>query len=185
MSEPNTNNDAAAEARKGLMDAVAGKAKEVAGAITGKDALAEEGQLQQASAAARKDANSREAIAQTTLEQTTAELHEVKDEVVEDKHRAYAEAGRREDQVEQTADAEKRNAEAQARVTAAAGQALAEQQAAKVARDGTAEAADLQTEAAVVEHRATQEQRRLESQARLEEQQAAQLRAEATSDEKS
>jgi uncharacterized protein YjbJ (UPF0337 family) len=53
----------AGEARKGLFNTMAGKAKEVAGALSGNDELATEGQLQQAGAQARKDANSREAIA--------------------------------------------------------------------------------------------------------------------------
>jgi uncharacterized protein YjbJ (UPF0337 family) len=42
------SNDKAAEAREGLFDGIAGKATEVAGAVTGKDDLVEEGQLQQA-----------------------------------------------------------------------------------------------------------------------------------------
>ena len=41
------SNDKAAEAREGLLDNLAGKAKEVAGAVTGKDDLVQEGQLQQ------------------------------------------------------------------------------------------------------------------------------------------
>ena len=48
------SNDKAAEAREGLFDSVAGKAKEVAGAVSGKDDLVEEGQLQQAEAQRRK-----------------------------------------------------------------------------------------------------------------------------------
>jgi uncharacterized protein YjbJ (UPF0337 family) len=42
---------------------MAGKAIEVASALSGNDELATEGQLQQAGAHARKDANSREAVA--------------------------------------------------------------------------------------------------------------------------
>jgi len=42
------SNDKAAEARQGLFDGVKGKAKEMAGAVSGKDDLVEEGQLQQA-----------------------------------------------------------------------------------------------------------------------------------------
>ena len=45
-----SSNDKAAEARAGLLGSIAGKAKEVAGAMTGKDDLVEEGQLQQAEA---------------------------------------------------------------------------------------------------------------------------------------
>jgi uncharacterized protein YjbJ (UPF0337 family) len=46
--------DKAAHAREGLLDNVAGKAKEVAGAVSGNDAVVEEGQLQQAEAAKRR-----------------------------------------------------------------------------------------------------------------------------------
>ena len=41
------SNEKAAQAREGLVDSLAGKAKEVAGAVSGKDHLVEEGQLQQ------------------------------------------------------------------------------------------------------------------------------------------
>ena len=64
MSNDNDNdNDKAAEAREGMFDSIAGKAKEVAGAVTGKDELVEEGQLQQAEASTRKEALADEAIA--------------------------------------------------------------------------------------------------------------------------
>ncbi|MUL74573.1 CsbD family protein [Mycolicibacterium sp. CBMA 226] len=51
------------EARKGLIDSVKGKAKEIAGAVTGNDSLTAEGQLEQAEARARKEANAIEAVA--------------------------------------------------------------------------------------------------------------------------
>jgi uncharacterized protein YjbJ (UPF0337 family) len=57
------SNDKAAEAREGFFDSVAGKAKELAGAVSGKDDLVEEGQLQQAEAAKRKAAVADDAIA--------------------------------------------------------------------------------------------------------------------------
>ena len=57
----------AEEARKGLFDSVAGKAKEVAGAVIGKDDLVEEGQLQQAGAVHRKAAAAAEAVAAFAL----------------------------------------------------------------------------------------------------------------------
>ena len=49
-------NDKAADTREGLFDSVKGRAKEVAGALSGKDDLVEEGQLQQAAARNRKAA---------------------------------------------------------------------------------------------------------------------------------
>ena len=53
------------EARQGLSASVLGKVKEVVGAVTGNDSLATQGQLQQAEAAARKEASATEAICQT------------------------------------------------------------------------------------------------------------------------
>ena len=46
--------DAAGEARQDLVASVAGKAKEVAGAVLNNDSLAREGQLQQSEAHARR-----------------------------------------------------------------------------------------------------------------------------------
>src|SRR6478735_7800554 len=58
-----TEHNKADEARKGLIDSVKGKAKEVAGAVTGNDSLTAEGQLEQAQARDRKVANEIEAVA--------------------------------------------------------------------------------------------------------------------------
>ena len=66
--------DTAAHAREGLFDSVAGKAKEVAGAVTGKDDLVEEGQLQQAEAQRRKAAVADEAIADAQRDEAAREL---------------------------------------------------------------------------------------------------------------
>ena len=53
-----TEHSKADEARKGLIDSVKGKAKEIAGAVTGNDSLTSEGQLEQTQAKERKEANS-------------------------------------------------------------------------------------------------------------------------------
>jgi len=58
-----TDHSKADQARKGLIDSVKGKAKEVVGAVTGNDSLTAEGQLEQTQAAERKEANSAEAVA--------------------------------------------------------------------------------------------------------------------------
>ena len=58
-----TEHDKADQARKGLLDSIKGKAKEVAGAVLGNDSLTAEGQLDQAQAQERKEANSVEAVA--------------------------------------------------------------------------------------------------------------------------
>jgi uncharacterized protein YjbJ (UPF0337 family) len=86
------SSDKAADARKGLFDTMAGKAKEVAGALSGDDDLATEGQLQQAGAQARKDANSREAVANASAGQALDELRERTDELTKDNRRAHTAA---------------------------------------------------------------------------------------------
>ena len=53
----------ATEAREGLKDAIVGKAKEVAGAVSGNDSLTAEGQLQQTEASHRRDATARQSLA--------------------------------------------------------------------------------------------------------------------------
>jgi len=58
-----TEHDKADQARKGLIDSVKGKAKELVGAVTGNDSLTAEGQLEQAQAQQRKEANSMEDVA--------------------------------------------------------------------------------------------------------------------------
>ena len=70
------SNDKAAQAREGLLDNVKGKAKEFAGAVSGKDHLVEEGQLQQESARNRKEAVADEAIASAERDQAGQELQE-------------------------------------------------------------------------------------------------------------
>lgn len=68
-----TEHNKANEARKGLIDSVKGRAKEIAGAITGNDSLTAEGQLEQNQADERKEANSIEAVADAEAAQAHAE----------------------------------------------------------------------------------------------------------------
>jgi uncharacterized protein YjbJ (UPF0337 family) len=77
------SNDKAAEAREGLFDSVAGKAKEVAGAVRGRDDLVEEGQLQQAEARQRKEAVADEAVAEAKQQEAAQELRETNRAAVE------------------------------------------------------------------------------------------------------
>ena len=58
-----TKHSKADEARKGLIDSVKGRAKEIVGAVTGNDSLTAEGQLEQTQAKERKEANSVDAVA--------------------------------------------------------------------------------------------------------------------------
>src|SRR4051795_10936405 len=64
----------AGQARKGLAATITGKVKEVTGAVLGNDSLAAEGQLQQAEAAARKDASALDAVAQAEAREAAEKL---------------------------------------------------------------------------------------------------------------
>src|SRR5881628_792852 len=57
-----SEHDKSDEARKGLIDSVKGRAKEVAGAVLGNDSLTAEGQLEQTQARERKEANTIQAV---------------------------------------------------------------------------------------------------------------------------
>jgi uncharacterized protein YjbJ (UPF0337 family) len=72
-----TEHNKADQARKGLIDSVKGKAKEVFGAVTGNESLTAEGQLEQTQAAQRKEANSVEAVADAEAEEARREAAEV------------------------------------------------------------------------------------------------------------
>ena len=73
-----TEHSKADEARKGLIDSVKGKVKEIAGAVTGNDSLTSEGQLEQAQAKERKEANSVEAVADAEAAQAHAAATEAR-----------------------------------------------------------------------------------------------------------
>lgn len=76
-----TENNKSDQARKGLIDSVKGKAKEVVGAVTGNDSLTAEGQLEQTQAKERKDANAVEAVAEAEAEQARQEVAEARRKV--------------------------------------------------------------------------------------------------------
>ena len=69
-----TEHDRADQARKGLIDSIKGKAKEVAGAVLGNDSLTAEGQLEQTQAQERKEANSVEAVADAEAAQARGDI---------------------------------------------------------------------------------------------------------------
>src|SRR6187397_892307 len=106
-----TDQDNAGQARKGLLDSVKGKAKEVVGAVTGNDSLTAEGQLEQTQARDRMDANSVQAVADAEAEQARNETAEARVEsaqeraAVDNKTRA-AENNVRDDQAAQKRAAE-------------------------------------------------------------------------------
>lgn len=80
------------QARKGLIDSVKGKAKEIAGAVTGNDSLTAEGQLEQTQAQERKEANSVAAVADAEAAQALADAKEAKLEGAQERSAVSAEA---------------------------------------------------------------------------------------------
>jgi uncharacterized protein YjbJ (UPF0337 family) len=104
----NTKSD---QARKGLIDSVKGKAKEIAGAVTGNDSLTAEGQLEQTQAQERKEANSVEAVADAEAAQARAEAAEARQEGVAERVSVNAEAAAAKQTVDAQNAAEKSQAE--------------------------------------------------------------------------
>ena len=154
------------EARKGLGATIAGKAKEIAGAVIGNDSLAAEGQLQQAEAAARKDASTKEAIAHAEAQEASEKLAREHDIAERELRAAEVTADVREeavlqqaqiDLVKAEAEAERQRITEQARIDAETGVEL--QQTASKARQETANAAELErnAEARYVDERARAE----------------------------
>ena len=173
--------DKAGQVRKGLFDTVAGKAKEIAGALSSKDELAEDGQLQQAGAHARKEANSLEAVASANAEQATDELRERTDRLSEDNRRAHAVASQDKQAAVRAGAAAKADAAGQAQRQEEAGRRQAEHAADAVAAASAGDAARLEDQALRTERGAGQQHDDLETEAAEAEHRAAQLRDEATS----
>ena len=169
-------NDKASEAREGLLDNLAGKAKEVAGAVTGKDDLVHEGQLQQEEARTRKEAVADEAIADAKRKEAVDQYRDETREAAELKDEAHTEADRQEADAERQRAAEEQAAEREAALREAAGRDAAEERAAVLAESRLREAEKLEADADVTDLRADAESRPLEREADAAEQQAAELR---------
>ncbi len=108
------SDNTADEARKGLGATLAGKAKEVVGAVLGNDSLAAEGQLQQAEAAARKDASTKDAIAHAEAEEAAAKLSREREIAEQQVSAAVVTADVRSEQVLREGEVDLIKAEAQA-----------------------------------------------------------------------
>jgi uncharacterized protein YjbJ (UPF0337 family) len=106
-----TEHDKADQARKGLLDSVKGKAKEVIGAVTGNDSLTAEGQLEQTQAQERKAANSVEAVADAEAEQAHDERVDAKLEGVKERNAVNHQAAAAQGAVQAQQDAQKHAAE--------------------------------------------------------------------------
>jgi uncharacterized protein YjbJ (UPF0337 family) len=154
-----TEHSKADQARRGLIDTVKGKLKEVAGAVTGNDSLTAEGQLEQTQAHDRKEANSVEAVADAEEAKARAEAAEAKREGINERGAVNAEAALAKDAVRAEQVAHKVDADSAAQQSAAVGEIKADleaqraQQQAKAAeRQEVGEAVDDIVDA-VGEHR--------------------------------
>ena len=141
------SNDKASEAREGLLDNIAGKAKEVAGAVSGKDDLVEEGQLQQAEARNRKEALADEAIADAKREEAAQDVRQTSEEAAEQQKAAKAAAEREEAAAERQRATEHAEAARTAEQQKAEGQKVAEHQADELAESRLNDAEALEADA--------------------------------------
>jgi uncharacterized protein YjbJ (UPF0337 family) len=182
MSYQMTNDDTSDEASEVLFDSVAGKAKEVAGALTGKHDLTKEGQLQRAEARTRREADSQNAIADAQTQQAAEELRQEKQQATEERRTASAESTKQHQAVQQTAAAECANAETAAQKQEHAGRARAGTEAMHDVRETVAEAQSIRSEA--TERHAQHDRERLARDADAEQRRAAELRAEANNSSK-
>jgi len=171
------SNDRASQAREGLVDGIAGKAKEFVGAVTDKDDLVQEGQLQQEESRNRKEAVAEEAIADAKREEATDSYRKVTHEAADLKDEARAEADREKSEADRQRAKERQAAEREAALNEAAGKEAAEERADDLAASRLDEADKAEAEAEVTEMRADAESIRLEQEAAADEQHAAQLRA--------
>ncbi len=156
-----SEHDKAGEARRGLLDSVKGKAKEVFGAITGNDSMTAEGQLLQTQAQERKEANTIQAVAESEAERAKAENAEAKVDGARERLAANVQSAAAEDSIEAQQAAQKEAADLAARRQAATQQTQAELDAQREAaqakaaereemRDATEEVVD-----AVAEHQSS------------------------------
>ena len=135
--------DNAGQARKGLLDSVKGKAKEVAGAVTGNDSLTSEGQLQQRQAQDRQEANTTSAVADAQAEQAAEELTEARQDGARQRADVAKEAAAAKEAVARQQDVHHELAEQAKQREVTAGQAKAEAEAdAEVRRAASAGQAD-------------------------------------------
>jgi uncharacterized protein YjbJ (UPF0337 family) len=153
-----TDDSTSDQARKGLLDSVKGKAKEIAGAVTGNDSLTAEGQLEQTQAQERKEANSVEAVAKAEADQARQQQAEAQKESFEARREVDAETTAVKTEARAQSAAQKQAAEAAAQRDAAAQRTQAEAEAArkaavaKAAEDAKVEHAVDQVEDALDEH---------------------------------
>jgi uncharacterized protein YjbJ (UPF0337 family) len=116
----------AGEARRGLIDSVKGKVKEVVGAVTGNESLTAEGQLEQTQAHERKEANATEAVAEAQARQAQQDAAEVRADGAQRRLVADAQAVAAENSIEAQKAAQERAADRAAHQQATAAKTQAE-----------------------------------------------------------
>ena len=134
-----TESGKAGQARKGLIDSVKGKAKELIGAVTGNDSLTAEGQLEQAQAQQRKEANRVEAVAEAEAAKTRAEARKARAEGAAERAAVQAEAAAKETAIQAEQAAQKRAVEQAAHQDLAKARADAERDAQRNVEQAKAE----------------------------------------------
>lgn len=142
-----SDQDKSGQAREGLMDSVKGKAKEIAGAVIGNDSLTAEGQLEQAQARERKEANIAEAVADAEVEEARTELSGAEAELARERQQVDTEAAEIKGAIQAQKQDEKRMAEQAAREGVAA-EAVAAQTDAQVEASRAKAREDVEVEAA-------------------------------------
>jgi len=122
--------DGSAEhARQNLMGKLSGKAKEVAGAVTGNDSLTAEGRLQQAEVTARQEAGTDEVVADVQRTEAAKEIAEKARLAAQHKQVAASQAKADKARAEQEKTTEQAHAERAAEQKVAGDRAVAEVQA--------------------------------------------------------
>jgi uncharacterized protein YjbJ (UPF0337 family) len=121
-----TEHNKADQARKGLIDSVKGKAKEVVGAVIKNDDLTAQGQVEQAQAKQRKEANQLESVADVETAEAQEQRAEAASQAAEARVEASQEARAREDAIRRDQDAQKQRAAESGARDAALGQQEAE-----------------------------------------------------------
>ena len=159
-----------------LLDSVTGKAKELAGALTGNDELVEEGQLRQAAASARRDANTSDALAEAQAGHATEELREDLAQTERQRQTAAVEADHRVRTAAQAAQAEKARIDAETAQREQAAQAEVRKQSAAELASKAEQAQRTRERADAHEHDAQSRHDQLLSEADAELERAAQLR---------
>ena len=150
----------AEDARKGLIDSVKGRAKEIIGAITKNDSLTAEGQLQQAQARDRKEASTAEALADAQAKEARIEVTNAKLDSVDARNRVDARIAAARNVAETQRATQKRAADQAAQRAAARESVQAQADAQREVQQAVAEehaqvrAADEEVREALDDHRA-------------------------------